>query len=205
MKLLNVVACFLAILILLPCAALAAEEAAPPAPSQTKIIVADFNTGDKPNNLDGDFGAWDKDPNDDTQGCRMSFSEDDALGDKTGYSFRLDFDVDSPNPAYNGLWMKLNGLNATPYNTLTFYIKGDAQKGFTKRLKIELKDKAGMNAGYILTGITDQWQKISLPLKKFPRIKNWSALNEFIVVFDDINAIPKEGSILLDEVAFERQ
>ncbi|HNV86276.1 MAG TPA: hypothetical protein PKL97_04850 [Candidatus Omnitrophota bacterium] len=205
MKLLTVCICFLVIFFSFPGSGLTGEDAPPSVPQEPKIIVADFNTGDKPNNLDGDFGAWDKDPNDDTQGCRLSFAEDDALGDKTGYSIRLDFDVDSPNPAYNGFWMKLNGLNATPYNTLTFYIKGDAQRGFTKRVKIELKDKAGMNSGYILTGITGQWQKISLPLKKFPRIKDWSNLNEFILVFDDINAIPKEGSILLDEVAFERQ
>src|SRR3989338_9024780 len=89
-------------------AALAAEE----------LIISDFNTGDKPSNLGGDFGAWDKDPADETQSCQMSFESDDALGDQAGYSLRLDYDVDSSNPAYNGFWMKLNALDATQYNTL---------------------------------------------------------------------------------------
>jgi len=38
------------------------------------LVVADFDTGDKPNNLGGDFGAWDKDPNDESQGCQLSFA-----------------------------------------------------------------------------------------------------------------------------------
>ena len=107
-----------------------------------ELVLADFNTGDKPSNVGGDFGAWNKDPNDETQGTAMSFVSDDALGDPAGYSIRLDYDVDSPNPAYCGFWMKLNNEDATPYNALTFYIKGDAAAGFTKRVKIELKDKS---------------------------------------------------------------
>ena len=85
------------------------------ADSGTELVVADFDTGDKPNNIGGDFGAWDKDPNDDTQGTQLTFEPDDALGDQAGYAIRLDYDVDSPNPAYNGFWMKLNGEDATAY------------------------------------------------------------------------------------------
>jgi len=179
--------------------------AAAPAAGGKEIIVADFNTGDKPNNLGGDFGSWDKDPNDDTQGCQLSFVEDDALGDKTGYACRLDYDVDSKNPAYNGFWMKLNGLDASAYNTLTFYVKGDAQKGFTKRVKLELKDKNNKPSAYILSGITDKWQKVSIPLSKFRRIDDWKSMNEFVIVFDDINSNPKTGGILVDEIAFARE
>ena len=36
-------------------------------------MVADFNSGTKPNNIGGDFGAWIKDPNDPMQGCVESF------------------------------------------------------------------------------------------------------------------------------------
>src|SRR3989338_2888870 len=100
--------------------------------SGNELVVADFNTGEKPSNLGGDFGAWDKDPNDETQGCQQSFEATHVLGDETGYSIRLDYDVDSPNPAYNGFWMKLNDLDTTAYNTVNFYLKGDATNGFTK-------------------------------------------------------------------------
>ncbi|HOE68841.1 MAG TPA: carbohydrate binding domain-containing protein [Candidatus Omnitrophota bacterium] len=177
----------------------------PTAFAAEELVIADFDTGDKPNNIGGDFGGWDKDPNDDTQGTVMSFATDDAKGDPAGYSIRLDYDVDSPNPAYNGFWMKMNGEDATPYNTLCFFIKGDAKTGYTKRVKLELKDMSGKASPYIVSDITDQWQKVCIPFEKFRRIENWNSLNEFVVVFDDINSNPKTGTIFIDQVSLERQ
>lgn len=165
-----------------------------------ELVMADFNTGDKPNNLGGDFGSWDKDPNDETQSCEISFAEDDALGEKSGYSLRLDYDVDSPNPAYNGFWMKLNGLDRAGYDTLSFYIRGDGDAGFTNRVKVELKDLSNIPSAYLVSGVTNTWQKISIPLEKFRKVKDWANLNEFVVVFDDVNSRPKEGTIYIDQV-----
>ncbi|MBI4388273.1 MAG: hypothetical protein HY582_04460 [Candidatus Omnitrophica bacterium] len=176
-----------------------------PATGTGGMIVADFNTGDKPNNVGGDFGAWDKDPNDETQGCKLSFESNDAAGDSTGYAIRLDYDVDSANPAYNGFWMKLNGFDATQYNTLNFYMKGDAEKGFSPRVKIELKGPDGVSSPYIVSGITDQWQEFSIPFERFRRVTDWSALSEFVVVFDDINSNPKTGTIFVDNVRFSTE
>jgi hypothetical protein len=170
-----------------------------------ELVIADFDTGDKPNNIGGDFGGWDKDPNDESQGTQMSFDTDDSQGDASGYAIRLDYDVDSPNPAYNGFWMKLNGEDATAYNTLNFYVKGDAKLGYTKRFKIELKDMTNKPSAYIVSGVTDQWQKISIPFEKFRRIENWNSLNEFVIVFDDINSSPKTGGILIDQVTLSKQ
>lgn len=181
--------------------AFAADKAA----AGNELMIADFDTGDKPNNIGGDFGGWDKDPNDESQGTQMSFDTDDAKGETGGYSIRLNYDVDSPNPAYNGFWMKLNGEDATPYNTLNLYVKGDAKAGYTKRFKIEMKDMSNKPSAYIVSGVTDQWQKISIPFEKFRRIENWNALNEIVIVFDDINSNPKTGSILIDDISFSKQ
>src|SRR3989338_6238091 len=178
----------------------AAEKAA-----SNELVISDFDTGDKPNNIGGDFGAWDKDPNDDTQGTQMSFEADDSLGDPAGYSIRLDYDVDSPNPAYNGFWMKLNGEDATKYNTISFYMKGDGKAAYTKRVKIELKDMSNKPSPYIVTGLTDQWQKFSIPFEKFRRVTDWTSMNEFVVVFDDINSSPKAGTVFVDHVTFSQE
>ncbi len=175
------------------------------ADSKNEIVVADFDTGDKPNNLGGDFGAWDKDPNDDTQGTEMSFEANDALSDPAGYCLRLDYDVDSPNPAYNGFWMKMNGEDVSNYNTLKFYLKGDAKAGFTKRIKIELKDMTNKPSPYILSGITEEWKQYSIPLEKFRRINDWKSMNEIVFVFDDINSSPKTGTVYLDHVSFAKE
>ena len=182
-----------------------AAEQAPAGPSGNELVIADFDSGDKPNNIGGDFGSWDKDPNDETQTTQMAFEGEDALGNPAGYSVRLDYDVDSPNPAYNGFWMKLNGEDATAYNTVTFYMRGDKEKGFTKRVKIELKDMSNQPSPYILTGLTDQWQKFTIPFEKFRKVKDWSAMNEFVVVFDDINSNPKSGTLYIDHITFSKQ
>lgn len=170
-----------------------------------ELVIADFDTGDKPNNIGGDFGNWDKDPNDETQGTQMSFESDDALGDPAGYSIRLDYDVDSPNPAYNGFWMKLNGENASEYNMLNFYIKGDASKAFSKRVKVELKDMSNKASPYMVSGVTDQWQKVSVPFDKFKKVTDWTSMNEFVVVFDDINSSPKAGTMFVDQITFSKE
>ena len=173
--------------------------------SGTELVMADFNTGEKPNNIGGDFGSWDKDPEDDTQGTNLTFVSDDALGDPAGYAARLDYDVDSPNPAYNGFWMKLQSIDATPFNTLTFYAKGDSEKGYAKRVKIELKDGSDKPASYVVGNLTDTWQKFSISFDKFRRIQSWKALKECVLVFDDMNAKPKTGTIYIDQIALSKE
>ncbi len=165
------------------------------------LAVADFDSGSKPNNLGGDFGSWDKDPNDQTQGCQISFDSTVKHGD-AGYALKVDYDVESPNPAYNGFWMKLNNLDASQYKTMSFFVKGDSEKGFTSQFKIELKNKNEVGK-YMVTGVTDQWQKISIPLDKFRGLNDRTGLTEFVVVFDDINATEKYGAIYIDDVTFE--
>jgi len=185
--------------------ALIAGAFSPVALAANELVVADFDSGDKPNNLGGDFGSWNKDPNDDTQTASMSFEADDALGNAAGYALKLDYDVDSPNPAYNGLWMKFNGQNGTEYNTLNFYVRGEGLNNYTKRIKLEVKDMNNRPSPYIVSGITETWQKISIPFEKFRRIQDWSALNEFVIVFDDINSNPKQGTILIDQITLSKE
>jgi len=164
------------------------------------LKVADFDSGEKPNNLGGDFGAWEKDPTDLTQTCRDSFSSEVKYGDK-GYSLRLVYDVDSPNPAYNGFWTKLNNQDITGYKELVFYVKGDEEKGFTTRFKVELKNPTQVGS-FLITGVTGDWQKVTVPLEKFKAITEWSQMTEFVVVFDDLTSNPKEGVIYIDDIYF---
>lgn len=176
------------------------EMAEPAADSSGELVIADFDTGDKPNNLGGDFGGWDKDPDDSTQGIEAVFFPDDGPGDPAGYSIQMKYDVRAYAPAYCGFWMQLGGLDASAYDTLNFYVKGDENGFFPKMIKVELKDGTRRSAPYLYSGITNQWQKISLPFKLFSKIRDWSKLEEFILVFDDVNTVPKVGTVYIDHV-----
>ena len=170
------------------------------------ILVADFNQNQKVNNLGKGIEVWlQGDGSDKTQTCQMSPVKDDALGDKEGSSVQIDYDVDSPNPAYNGVRTDLGGLDVSGFKTLNFYVKGDAAKGFTKKFKIELIGTGGRPSPYIVGGVTDEWQKVSIPLSEFLLVKDWTSLDKFVVVFADINNDPKVGTIYLDQIYFSKE
>lgn len=163
-----------------------------------KLNIATFDSGLKPNNLGGDFGAWDRDPDDDTQFCKAEFCSEEKAG-STGFSIKLIYDVDSPEPAYNGFWMKLEGANFTPYKSLVVSLKGDVEKGFTDKIKLELKSINGQ-VGKLLVTVTGDWQEKIIPLSDFSGISDYSQMTELVVVFDDVNSNPKTGVIYIDNM-----
>lgn len=153
-------------------------------------------------NLGGQYGVWNRFPDDQTQYCKLSFVQDEIV--ETGYCLQLDYDVDSPYPAYNGFWLKLQGADFTSFNTLNVYLRGDEKKGYTKRIKIELKDSEN-TAPYVVSGITSQWKKFSIPFSKYWKIKNWADMQELVIVFDDIVSTQKTGTIYLDTISVSKE
>ena len=180
-----------------------ATEAARPEKAESSMVAADFDSGSKPNNIGGDLGTWNKDPNDKTQGCNMSFSQAAKHGDK-GFSLQLDYDVDSPNKgAMDGFWMVLQKQNVSQYDRLSFWIKGDDSLGFSKSIKLELKNSKGEVGKYTLSGITKDWKRFLIPLSQFAELKDLSSMTEFVIRFDDeVNADRKTGRIYVDDISF---
>jgi len=167
------------------------------------LMVDDFDDGEKPSNLGGDLGSWNRDPTDDTQSCREYFTSEVKYGDK-GYSLKIDYDVDSPSPAYNGYWTKLQGINVTPYKNFVFYVKGDEKDGFTTQFKIELKNAKKELGKYYVKGVTSDWQKVVVPLSNFVGITDFSNMTEFVIVFEDRIATDRDGAIYIDNVYFSK-
>ena len=165
------------------------------------LMVADFDRHGWRTNAGDPFGTWDVDPDDPTQRCRARLVDEPRVGE-SGYSLMLDYDVESPNPAFNGFWMKLPSLRLQSFRALTFAIKGDPERGFTQRVKLELKD--GRRAAvYQLEGIQPEWVRMRIPLSAFRDIEKIRAATEFVVVFDDQTVTTQVGTVYLDEVAFE--
>ena len=181
-------------------------EAPKPAASKysEEIIAANFDSGEKPNNLGGNFGAWNKDPSDPTQWCKESFDNVTRHGD-TGFAMRLDYSVDSPNPAYNGFWMTLPNFDATKYDALNLWVKGDSKAGYTTVFKIELKNASKQVGRYYVSNVGDQWQEISIPLSEFKGLIDKTSMTEFVVVFEDRMASNKKGVLYIDDIRFVKK
>jgi len=168
------------------------------------LLIADFDTGEKPNNIGGNFGTWDKDPADFSQGSSEAFDSVHRHGGQ-GFSMKIDYDVDSPNPAYNGFWMFLQNVDATGYDNLTFWVKGDPDKGYTTVFKIELKNAKRQIGRYYASNVTDQWQEIIIPLNQFKGMTDFSGLTELVMVFEDRVASNKAGVIYIDDIRFTKK
>jgi len=169
-------------------------------------VIADFNSGEWTNNLGGNIEVWLKDNgSDESQNCHLTFVEDDVHSLSTGYAIQIDYDVDSPNPAYNGIRTSLKGFDASGFTSLNFFIKGDSERGFSEKLKIEMIGANKRPSPYMVNGITDRWQKISVPLSEFFIVKDWSTVEYFVIVFADITNDPKVGAFYLDHVYFAKE
>lgn len=179
------------------------SSAADAAAGGNEFLVADFNTGEKPNNIGGDFGAWSKDPTDFSQGCSEAFDTVNRRG-STGFAMKLDYSVDSKNPAYNGFWMFLQNFDASKYDNISLWVKGDGKIGYTTVFKVELKNASKQVGRYYVTNVTDAWQDIVIPLKDFKGITDFSNLSELVIVFEDRIASNKKGVIYLDDIRFTK-
>jgi hypothetical protein len=169
--------------------------------ASAELMVADFNSGAKPNNLGGDFGCWIKDPADPRQGCVESFDAKHRYGDK-GYALRLIYSVASNEPAFGGLWMRLQDLDASRFDALAFRVRGDSGMGYTKTFKVEIKDALDQSSHHYVTNVTDQWQDVVIPLSAFEGMANARKLKELVIVFEDTTATAKQGVIYLDDIRF---
>jgi len=175
-----------------------------PAKYSEETVIANFDSGEKPSNVGGNFGAWNKDPSDLTQYCKEGFDNVTRHGD-TGFAMKLDYSVDSPNPAYNGFWMMLPNFDASKYDAVNFWVKGDAKAGYTTVFKIELKNAAKQVGRYYVSNVSDQWQEISIPLSEFKGLIDKTALTEFVLVFEDRMASNKKGVLYIDDIRFVKK
>jgi len=171
--------------------------------------LADFDMP-PPNNVGGAFGAFSPKAEEMTYVTIETWDEAIKHGSDGG-SMKLEYNVDKPG-AFNGFWMKFgpedvgNNFDASEYTTLSFWVKGDTAAGVPAKVKIELKGDPGTRIGRAyVKEITDDWKKIEIPLKNFASQRvDVSKLNEFVIVFEQMQAAPgTKGTIWIDNIALE--
>ncbi len=178
-------------------------------PTPSFFTIADFNNGDMLNNLQAEMGTWETDPEDTSQGIEASLDRNIKMG-RSGHSLKLDYNVGSKKNAVNGFWMQLKFFDASPYDHFEFYVKGDKRKGCTNIFKLEFKklqkDLDGLEettkGSFIVKGITDEWQKISIPLNVMNGITDWSQMGELVITFEKRRVDNPKGTLYFDDFTF---
>lgn len=172
--------------------------------AEAAAVIADFDNGEAVSNLGQSFEVWLKgDGSDKTQSCEISFVDGDATGADAGQVLRVDYDVDSEEPAYNGMRFNFEGYDASAFKSLSFYVKGDEEQGFSQNLKIEMIGSNKRPSPVIVPAVTSDWQKITIPFSDFFGIRDWSSLHQLVIVFADIVNDPKVGTFYFDQFTFE--
>lgn len=171
--------------------------------SNVKILVIDDFKKKEKNNLKGSVNAWSFNPDDKSQGCKTAYKKDPLVGDK-GVYFQMNYDVDSQNQAFNGVYWELKDVDFSSFYSISFNVKGDKEKGFTSVFKLELKNNNGQTGSYFVQGVTEEWQKITIPLVDFKGISDFTSMKEFTVVFVDSEVTKKEGSIQMYDLTVNK-
>jgi len=106
-----------------------------------------------------------------------------------------------------GLRIALQRLDASRFDHLSFWVKGDAQSGFEPQVRVGFKrpdpGRAGLveSASTVVSGVTGAWQHVLVPLGQMTGIRQWTDLGSFFVVIDPRRAIREEGGFFIDDIA----
>ncbi|MCP5195638.1 MAG: DUF3131 domain-containing protein [Gammaproteobacteria bacterium] len=107
-----------------------------------------------------------------------------------------------------GWQLSLPDLDASAYDHLELWIRGDDRTGFAKALKLEFKQPlAGGPTGLlrqgstVVDGITSDWQRFRIPLWRMNGIDDWTHLRQFAVILQPRRSPVLQGAFWLDDLA----
>ncbi len=174
---------------------------------KSSLVIDSFN---KTLNLN-DLGGLRK-----IKDCKIGF-DDKSKQTEQGYGLRLSYDVGPLCPT-NVFTEKLNGINASSYNAVSFYLKGDQKDGYTHSFRIELESKNN-GAVFKVMGVSSYWQKVTIPFRNFGgKLTGWDGMDAYwggmitdlndikkiSFVFDMREVSKNKGTIYVDDLSFER-
>lgn len=152
------------------------------------------------NRLGGKNETWTRDAADDAVSVRITRDEVERSGAKTG-ALRIDYDVDSPRPAFGGVTIELQHANGSGCDTLELCVRGTPDN-----LKIELHGSGGIGVTRLRGVRPDGWSALAVPLVQFGgMITDWTDLEKIVLVFEDGVSQPKVGTLWLDDVRLVRR
>jgi len=167
-----------------------------PGSGPTSLVAADFDSCTGVNNLGGQMGAAYNSPD--------SLKEKYVEEAKRGCVARLEYEIQG----WSAFWMKLRGVDLTPYSKLVFDVRADPQPGIPKQIKLELKRANGteVSIAYV-SGIKVDWKTMSISLADLvptgyaAPLSSFSGMEELVFTFEAKSG--SQGVVYLDNIVFQ--
>lgn len=125
-------------------------------------ISYSFDTPDSQPKIGKELLLVKKNPNDTTEKISVQVDEKSRLG-SVGNGLKIEYQFN--NPPVAGDWVGVEFVTPTKGSELTFWIRGDAKAGFSKKIKLLVLDggqKRTLNLP--ITSIGTFWKRIQFPL-----------------------------------------
>ena len=107
-----------------------------------------------------------------------------------------------------GWQLSLPDLDASAYDHLELWIRGDEYAGFAEALKLEFKQPLtdgplGLlrQGSTVIEGITGDWQRFQVPLRWMNGIDDWTHLRQLALVWQPRRSPVTQGAYWLDSLA----
>jgi hypothetical protein len=124
-----------------------------------------------------------------------------------GHCMHLRYWFESATPAQVSFRIDLGDLDASGYDHVELWIKGDAS-GFSPALKIGFRrpkpdqPRLMQDGTAVVSGISDRWQRFVMPLNRMAGIGEWKHLRSFFVALESRRAgSARQGGYTIDDVA----
>ncbi len=131
---------------------------------------------------------------------------DDLIQNKIIYALnntpiRLRYNFADAYPSVETFSIYVPQINVNKFKKLNFSIRG-VEYGSPGILKVVLKNRRQEAAAFYINNVGDQWQDLSIPLKLFEDITDWTELTDVSFVLEAWNVKDKKGIVLIENVCF---
>lgn len=113
---------------------------------------------------------------------------------------------DKPSTAEFELSLNLIGLDASAYDHVGFWIKGDTGAGYETQLEFKFRRPDPTKSGvwqegrWTVANVTDQWQQVIVPLRQLMGINDWHELDSFSFTLGTRGPKVRKGAYFIDDI-----
>ncbi|MFZ5800882.1 MAG: hypothetical protein ACOY3D_05870 [Candidatus Omnitrophota bacterium] len=116
------------------------------------------------------------------------------------YPLRINYDFRRDQPQIQNFSINLPEVNAQKFAYLEISLRGGDSR--PRLVKIVLENRKKEQAAYYLSGVSNRWQKMQIPLNNFGELSDLSVLTKISFVFEAWNTDNQRGGLLVDSIGF---